>query len=233
MKMYKGLLLAAFAAGAACTAMAQDNQTPPTMAMTDHIGVSDQIFLMNVIHGNAMEIELGRLGSHKATTKEVADFAGWMLIDHGKAQDQLVSTYGSNNWFKDWQLTLKDTSARNNIGYPYGTRETWMSDTTKTADPNMTAPWMYLDASDWDVLHHLDNLTGMAFDKAFMQTQVELHAKTLMKFNEVAALSTNSDVKSWESGNIGMIQAHLDRARAIVFDLADPINVSRSSPWMH
>lgn len=210
-------------------ALAQTDQTTTNMTSTNHMGVNDQIMLMQVGHANVLEWAMGMMAARKAATRAVSEYGMMMAEDHSKAQDMISSTYGSQPWYSDWQTDMKK---RWNLPYP----ERWygqeMGD-SKTMGMLNRDSWMWLDASDWDKIHELEGLNGLPFDKAYIRMQVMMHSDLLRKLQRSNDLSTNSDFKSWEGNVISTVQSHLDRARGISFDLDDPFFVQRSWPWIH
>src|SRR5437763_1655719 len=95
------MLMCGFAAAQTTTQQTTQTTNPATgttttqtttMAMPDmgnRLSVGDQIFLMNLMHANALEIELSKIAVRQAASKGVSDFALMMVNDHTNLQNQL------------------------------------------------------------------------------------------------------------------------------------------------
>src|SRR2546423_12397348 len=235
-------------------------QTTTTMVLppANSLSVSDQIFLMNIIRANAMEIEESKIAVRQAGAKGVSDYALMMINDHTALQNSLMTTYGAQPWMVDWTNSLERTN-KYNTGYystyfpttyststtnVYGqTAQTTTTTTTTTVPPVVgtvqvsPAPpfsnWMYLDASDWDRVHHLEGLQGFSFDKEYIQNMVMDHRNLMGKIWNAQANLFNPDVVALASSVGSTVQNHLQDARRISFNYDDPFGVTRAEPWSH
>ncbi len=72
-----------------------------------------------------------------------------------------------------------------------------------------------LDAENVALKQTLSGLSGMAFDRAYMQSQVTAHQKTLANFDAEISGGSSSKVKSYANEYRPHIQMHLDSATAI------------------
>ncbi len=241
---------------------ATQTQTTTTMVLpvANQLSVGDQIFLMNVIRANALEIELSKVAVRQAASKGVSDFALMMINDHTNLQNQLMATYGAQPWMTDWSNSLRRTNQYNTNIYGYyfnnggsytttntmyngATTQTTTTTTTTTVPPvagTVTvspAPtfdnWMYLDASDWDRVHHLEGLQGFPFDKQYIQMMVMDHRKLMGQIYDAQNSVSNPDVAALVNTIGGTVQNHLEEARRISFNYDDPFGVTRAWPWIH
>jgi len=245
------------------TTTTTDQTSMANMDVNNRLSISDQIFLMNLIHANALEIEMGQLAA-----KRLSDFASKMVSEHTNGQTQILNTFGNQPWVTDWQHTLRRTSMPSS-GYSYYYSNNYMSsmsnnmnqtaspgqagtmnnsgstnqgtNNTTAQSPNMNGDlgngfnnWMYLSAGDWDKIHELDGLTGYAFDKAYIAEQVRLHASLLRDIGaQMDRGTTNSSVQGWITNGQGMVQNHLEEARRISYNFDDPFHIDRPWPWIH
>lgn len=242
------------------TTTTQTTSTTVMPDMSNRLSVGDQIFLMNLIHANALEIELSRVAVRQAASKGVSDFALMMINDHTNLQNQLANTYGSQPWMYDWQNSLRKTNQYNSSGlgsYYNGSsytttnamtnsngQSTTTTTTTTTQQPTSVGPgaptvptttfdnWMYLDSGDWEKIHRLESLQGFPFDKEYVQMMVIDHRKLMDQFYNQQDLSSN-DVRTLANTVQGTVQNHLEEARRLSFNYDDPFDQQRSWAWIH
>jgi len=232
--------------------------TTLTLPAANSLSVSDMIFVMNLIRANAMEIELSKVAVRQAAAKGVSDYALMMINDHTNLQNTLMTTYGAAPWMVDWQNSLRRTNQYNTNTYGtyfpntysttttnvYGqSTQTTTTTTTTTVPPiagtvqvNPAPPfdnWTYLDASDWDRVHHFQGLQGYAFDKEYIQAMVIDHRTLMGKIWNAQSNLFNPDVVTLANTVGGTVQSHLEEARRISFNYDDPSGVTRAEPWIH
>jgi putative membrane protein len=63
--------------------------SPPATASAPTAQMSDEEFVSQMLMSNMAEVELGKLGSEKATPAELKSFAQRLVQDHGKALEEL------------------------------------------------------------------------------------------------------------------------------------------------
>jgi len=199
-------------------AQAQDQNTTTTTTVTqsttampenDHLSVGDRIFLMDLVHANAKEIELSRVAYHQANSPAISEYARHMLLDHRALQDQLVSTYGGRIFMRNWEGVVSQSSNPE--------PEDWLGGPAEGTKPNYNN-WSYLFPDDWAQVHQLKNLDGRALDEMYVQDMAADHAMLLDEINRRDAVTDNSDIKALISSVRPTVEHHLDRARTWKFD---------------
>jgi predicted outer membrane protein len=72
------------------------------------VGINDMIFLMNLMRGNAFEVEASRIALQQSANRGVYDFANRMRNDHLTMNDQILATWNPNQhqWMARWQTNL-------------------------------------------------------------------------------------------------------------------------------
>jgi putative membrane protein len=77
------------------------NQQPPApprqTAAVSTVAAADQMFVMDVAKDGMAEVELGKLASEKASNAKVKAFGQKMVVDHGKANDELKTVATSQH----------------------------------------------------------------------------------------------------------------------------------------
>lgn len=256
---------AAVGAVAMCgSAFAQDTTTTTTTVTTqgtvaipevnwaNRISVGDEIFIMDLVHANAREIILSRIAEHMADSHGVAAFAHHMVVDHEALQDQLLSTYGSQPWMHNWQMSYgrrmdpgntykrqgeeaEDNAAPMNHDMDHDQDRDrdwgrgWANWDWNRADVN----WRYIFPTDWNDIHKLSTLNGYAFDNEYVNMMAIDHANLIDKINMHNRETRNTAVQSLIS-NVGpQVQSHLEEARNFAFAYTDPFDIDRDWPWIH
>lgn len=69
------------------------------------------------------------------------------------------------------------------------------------------------DAKSKSMSARMSNLSGAAFDRAYMQDMVSDHEKDIAEFQKEAEGGTDSDVKNFASTTLPTLQEHLRMAR--------------------
>jgi len=72
-----------------------------------------------------------------------------------------------------------------------------------------------LDEKHQATVKHLSSLSGPAFDKAYVNTMVKDHEKTVSLFKEEAASGQDADVKNFATSNLPTIENHLADIKGI------------------
>ena len=74
---------------------------------TKHGALSDHDFVMHAAMGGMMEVQLGQLAADRAASGDVKQFGQRMVIDHGKANDELKGLAASKNIALPTELDAK------------------------------------------------------------------------------------------------------------------------------
>ena len=77
------------------TTTASSTTSPTTGTTAANLSNDDQEFVTKAAEAGIAEVNLGNLASSKATNADVKKFAGTMVTDHGKANDDLKSLASS------------------------------------------------------------------------------------------------------------------------------------------
>jgi putative membrane protein len=114
---------------------------------------------------------------------------------------KLAAAKGSNQKVKDFGKKMVDDHSKAN-------------DQLKSiaGKDNMTLP-SSLSAKDQMLLHRLSNLSGAAFDKAYINAMVKDHETDIALFQHEASDGSNSDLKSFAAGALPTLQEHLSLAK--------------------
>jgi predicted outer membrane protein len=209
--------------------------------LSHHLSVGDKIFLMDLVHTNALEIELSKKAYHMAWSKGVSDYAKMMIDDHEALQNQLMSNYGNAPWMIDWQHSLRQNPVREDVGMSWYNQNgsASYSTTNYLSTGNNTANngsnydnWMYLDASDWDKVHYLDGQSGFTFDKVYVEDMVQGHHALQEEIWRETQTTTNTDMQSLLTNVAPTVQHHIEQGRMISYNYDDPTGIARSNPWL-
>lgn len=84
---------------------------------------------------------------------------------------------------------------------------------TAVAKDRMTLPTT-MDAKDQALYNKLRNLSGPAFDKAYMKAMVKDHEEDIKKFQNEASKGMNPDIKNFASTTLPTLQQHLQMAKS-------------------
>ena len=79
----------------ACLAAFNSTSSPANAADTSTVSAADKAFVMKAAQGGMTEVQLGQLAADKGTSQDVKDFGSKMVVDHGKANDELKSIASS------------------------------------------------------------------------------------------------------------------------------------------
>ena len=81
----------------ACLAAFNSTSSPANAADTSTVSAADKTFVMKAAQGGMTEVQLGLLAADQGTSQDVRDFGSKMVVDHGKANDELKSIASSKN----------------------------------------------------------------------------------------------------------------------------------------
>ena len=79
----------------ACLAAFISTSSPANAAEKSTVSTADTAFVMKAAQGGMTEVQLGQLAADKGTSQDVKDFGSKMVVDHGKANDELKSIASS------------------------------------------------------------------------------------------------------------------------------------------
>ncbi|HLL99981.1 MAG TPA: DUF4142 domain-containing protein [Pyrinomonadaceae bacterium] len=85
---------------------------------------------------------------------------------------------------------------------------------TLAAGKNVTLP-TELDAKHKSTMTELQNLSGTAFDRAYVAAQLADHEKTVKLFQSQAQNGSDADVKAFAAKNLPALQMHLEMVRSL------------------
>jgi putative membrane protein len=146
------------------------DSTKVTTIQTDSGAVlPDTAFAAKAAIGGMAEVALGKMAAAKGTDSKVKDFGNMMVMDHGKANAELMSIAKAKN-----------------IVLPAG-----------------------LDVEHQAKSDSLSKLGGAAFDKAYVQTMVEGHQKTLALMQSEASGGKDTELKAFAAKTAPVVQMHL------------------------
>ena len=79
----------------ACLAAFNSASSLANAADKSTVSTADTAFVMKAAQGGMTEVQLGQLAADKGTSQDVKDFGSKMVVDHGKANDELKSIASS------------------------------------------------------------------------------------------------------------------------------------------
>ncbi|MES1199311.1 MAG: DUF4142 domain-containing protein [Pseudomonadota bacterium] len=80
---------------------------------------------------------------------------------------------------------------------------------------SLTAPTPVLDSDQQANLNNLRNASGAAFDRLYLDQQVQVHQDAIAMFEGFAANSTPGPLQQWAQDTLPKLRTHLDRAQAL------------------
>jgi len=137
--------------------------------------MADTTFASKAAVSGMAEVYLGKMAAEKGTDAKVKDFGKMMVMDHGKANAELMSVAQAKN------ITLPAT----------------------------------LDAEHQAKSDSLSKLSGKDFDKAYAQTMVESHKKTLALMQSEASVGNDTELKAFAAHTAPVVQMHLTEIKKI------------------
>jgi putative membrane protein len=155
-------------------------QSAPGVHAPHQTNAQDQLFAQQAAIGGIAEVALGQLASRKAHNSAVTEFAGLMVQDHGKANEQLA---------------MLARSAR--IPLP------------NEPDPEHKA-----------VQARLERLSGVQFDVAYLEAQVQDHQKTAQLLLWEINSGQNAPLQRFASETLPIVLRHLRMAQDLASKIA-------------
>lgn len=176
-------------------------------------------FLQQAAIAGMKEVLTGKLAADKATDKKVKAFGQMMVDDHNKANEELrllaklkkitlpMST-PEGGQRPDGRVdsapeNLKDTSRTRNAGGEAGN--------TGLAKKTLNGP---TETDVTQAINQLNNLSGSAFDKAYVEMMVLDHQNAVALF-EKAAQSADVDVKKYAGKYLPVLKKHLKQVNVL------------------
>ena len=87
-----------------------------------------------------------------------------------------------------------------------------------------------LDAKSKSTKDHLSNLSGDAFDKAYMRDMVQDHKQDVAKFRSESKSAKNPDLKSWAGSTLPTLEDHLKMAQDTASKVGVTTTASKGTP---
>jgi len=176
-------------------------------------------FLQQAAIAGMKEVLTGKLAANKAADKKLKAFGQMMVDDHNKANEELrvlarlknvelpMST-PEGGQRPDGRIdsspeNMKDTSRTKNAGGEAGNTGLAKKTVNGTTEAEVT-----------QAIDRLNNLSGSAFDKAYVVMMVSDHQKAVSLF-EKAAQSSDADVKRYAGKYLPILQKHLKQVSAL------------------
>ena len=160
---------------------AQDSKKPDSRKPA----ITDTDFLKMAADAGIMEVEVGRLAMVKASNADVKAYARSVVIDHEKANEELLKLSQSRN------VPLNADALKVDLTIP-----------PKSDHANMHPSAMTLMTLD-----------GAAFDRAFIDQMVKDHQAAIDLFDEEADHGKDSELKEWAEKKHQTLQDHLKLAK--------------------
>jgi predicted outer membrane protein len=215
-------------------ALALDQNTTTTTTTTmmvmpadDHLSVSDRIFLMDLAHANAREIELSRVAFHQGESQGVVYYARHMLRDHRQLQDQIMSTYGNRPFMMNWEGVVSRSTTPVGDNWIGGS---WDDSMDNGKDRPSYNNWNFIYPDDWSAIHELRNSNGKTLDRMYLSEMAVDHAKLLDEINRESETTNNPDIKALIANIQPIVEHHLHLARDWKLDYDDP-QFKNASGW--
>ena len=170
--------------------------TPKATGKSSRLSRGDENFIKDACRGGHMEVEMGKLGVQKAESGEVKRFSQRLIDDHTKAGTELKQLAAS----KGLTLPEQEKIAGN-------ANDTERTQVREKADADRG------DHKGHAELKKLENLSGTAFDSAFIKMAVNDHEKDVKEFEKVARNADDADVKAFAAKTLPTLQEHLQQAK--------------------
>ena len=87
-----------------------------------------------------------------------------------------------------------------------------------------------LDAKHKATKDHLSNLSGDAFDKAYMRDMLQDHKEDVAKFRSESKTAKNPDLKSWAGNTLPTLEDHLKMAQDTASKVGVTTTASKGTP---
>ena len=189
--------------GAAQPAPAGKAQPAPR----EGLSVQDRKFLAVAAKANEDQIRLCRFAEKKAKSPEVKDFARKMVADHTAVAGEIAGL--------EHTRTHEHAKAK---ARPHAWRA--HAHLAEHAHPRHHPRTAQAGHPGNDEISKLRGKSGADFDRAFMQQQVDFHARTVEKLDGEAKSAGSEKMRDFATQAAGAFQKHLDLAKT-VSDKAD------------
>jgi putative membrane protein len=149
-----------------------DSLKKDSSTMTTNV---DTAFANKAAVGGMAEVALGKLALTKTSDAKIKGFANMMIIDHGKANTELMGIAKAKH------ITLPTA----------------------------------LDAGHRLKMDSLSKLSGMDFNKAYVNAMIDGHQKTLALMQDEANNGKEADLRAFATQTVPIVKMHLDTINKI------------------
>ena len=146
----------------------------PAFAQTGQANLDDK-FLQDAAAGGMMEVELGHLAMERAASADVKAFGQRMIMDHGRANQQLTQIATSKGMTLATKLPPDLQQQRDRLA----------------------------------------RLSGVEFDRVYMQHMVEDHKKDVSEFEKQAEKGTDPSLRTFAQQTLPTLREHLTLAESL------------------
>jgi putative membrane protein len=151
---------------------------------------TDKYFILNAANANRAEIDIGQLAVANATSRDTTTNSN---PNNGSQQDS-VKAYA--------QMMVDDhTQAQNEL-------QTIANDWNVTLSSS-------LDAQHTDLKNRLSSMKGMAFDTAYIQSQIADHQTAITFFESEVNHGTEKQILNYANKYLPILRMHLQQADSI------------------
>jgi putative membrane protein len=189
------------------------------------VSSEDTTFAQKAAEAGMKEVEHGKMAAQKASNAQVKAYANKLVKDHTKANKELTDIAKRKN------ITLPDvpktsenrgsigakddatTETKTGGGRPSGNPTGTTGASNRTATTGQTRDQM-AGAEPWM------SQSGAAFDKGFIDSQVNAHEEAISLFEREAAGGSDAQLKAFASKQLPGLRAHLKQAQDLQSKLA-------------
>jgi putative membrane protein len=157
---------------------------------------ADEKFIRDAAKGGMMEVHMGKLGTQKAQSSEVKQFAQRLIDDHTKANNE-----------------LKQLAAQKGITLPDDKVAGASSDSERTKVRESESSGEH--AEHHAAMKKLETLSGTEFDREFVRAAVTDHQKDVKEFERAAQKCDDADVKAFAQKTAPTLREHLQQAKSL------------------
>lgn len=196
------------------SANAEDPRKPAEAQMQIQ---SPQQFVRNSLVAGQKEVRLGELALQKSDDPQVKGFARDMVQDHSKLNMELkeiAQRKGLDVPKEDFDTakTVRPAGDESAINTPAVGSE------DRTQDTNKRVKEMEPGAGEDKTIspdRRLEGLTGVEFDRTFINVMVDDHKKAVNTFDQASKNLADSELRAFASKALPTLRMHLDRAEKL------------------